>query len=43
MTGTVDRRIGNREVLVLLEVPDYYPRRLVEACCDLAAAYPKGG
>ncbi|MFJ2474188.1 replication initiator protein RepSA [Streptomyces sp. NPDC087659] len=38
-TGTVDRRIGNREVLVLLEVPDH-PRRLIEACFDLDAAYP---
>ncbi|MFE3655925.1 replication initiator protein RepSA [Streptomyces sp. NPDC059165] len=39
-TGTVDRRIGNREVLVLLEVPDH-PRRLIEACFDLDAAYPE--
>ncbi|MEV4919017.1 replication initiator protein RepSA [Streptomyces tirandamycinicus] len=38
-TGTVDRRIGNREALVLLEVPDH-PRRLIEACFDLDAAYP---
>ncbi|MYW63894.1 replication initiation protein [Streptomyces sp. SID8379] len=38
-TGTVDRRIGNREALVLLDVPDH-PRRLIEACLDLHAAYP---
>ena len=38
-TGTVDRRVGNREVLDLLEVPDH-PRRLIEACFDLDALYP---
>ncbi|MGW2558150.1 replication initiator protein RepSA [Streptomyces sp. NPDC001514] len=38
-TGTVDRRVGNREALVLLDVPDH-PRRLIEACFDLDAAYP---
>ncbi|MFE9553671.1 replication initiator protein RepSA [Streptomyces sp. NPDC006703] len=38
-TGTVDRRIGNREALVLLGVPDH-PRRLIEACMDLHDAYP---
>ncbi|MER5463452.1 replication initiator protein RepSA [Streptomyces sp. NPDC002668] len=38
-TGTIDRRVGNREVLVLLDVPDH-PRRLIEACFDLDALYP---
>ncbi|MFE2017710.1 replication initiator protein RepSA [Streptomyces sp. NPDC059499] len=38
-TGTIDRRVGNREALVLLEVPDH-PRRLIEACFDLDALYP---
>ncbi|MDI3387046.1 replication initiator protein RepSA [Streptomyces sp. B-S-A8] len=38
-TGTVDRRIGNKEALVLLEVPDH-PRRLIEACLGLHATYP---
>ncbi|WP_406270388.1 replication initiation protein [Streptomyces sp. NBC_00191] len=38
-TGTVDRRVGNREVLELLDVPDH-PRRLIEACFDLDALYP---
>ncbi|MEU0003906.1 replication initiator protein RepSA [Streptomyces sp. NPDC006314] len=38
-TGTVDRRIGNKEALVLLGVPDH-PRRLIEACLDLHALYP---
>uniref|UniRef100_A0AAU1IAZ6 Replication initiation protein n=1 Tax=Streptomyces sp. NBC_00180 TaxID=2903632 RepID=A0AAU1IAZ6_9ACTN len=38
-TGTVDRRIGNREAAILLGLPDH-PRRLVEACFDLDAAYP---
>ncbi|WP_435877765.1 replication initiator protein RepSA [Streptomyces kurssanovii] len=38
-TGSLDRRIGNREVLDLLDVPDY-PRRLIEACLDLAPLYP---
>ncbi|WAU79674.1 replication initiation protein [Streptomyces sp. Qhu-G9] len=39
-TGTVDRRIGNKEALVLLGVPDH-PRRLIEACLDLHALYPE--
>jgi hypothetical protein len=38
-TGTVDRRIGNKEALVLLGVPDH-PARLIEACLDLHALYP---
>ncbi|MEU1406937.1 replication initiator protein RepSA [Streptomyces sp. NPDC005728] len=38
-TGTVDRRIGNREALDLLGVPDH-PRRLIEACLDLHPLYP---
>ncbi|MGF0171586.1 replication initiator protein RepSA [Streptomyces sp. Marseille-Q5077] len=38
-TGTVDRRIGNREAAILLDLPDH-PRRLIEACFDLNAAYP---
>ncbi|MEU1600416.1 replication initiator protein RepSA [Streptomyces sp. NPDC005708] len=38
-TGTVDRRIGNREALTLLDVPDH-PRRLIEACLDLHPLYP---
>ncbi|MFF9039558.1 replication initiator protein RepSA [Streptomyces sp. NPDC014892] len=38
-TGTVDRRIGNKEALVLLDVPDH-PRRLIEACLDLHPLYP---
>ncbi|MFJ1999143.1 replication initiator protein RepSA [Streptomyces chartreusis] len=38
-TGTVDRRIGNREAITLLGLPDH-PRRLIEACFDLDAAYP---
>ncbi|MGW0761955.1 replication initiator protein RepSA [Streptomyces sp. NPDC002814] len=38
-TGTVDRRVGNKEALVLLGVPDH-PRRLIEACLDLHALYP---
>ncbi|MET4640998.1 hypothetical protein ABID95_000698 [Streptomyces atratus] len=38
-TGSLDRRIGNREVLDLLNVPDH-PRRLIEACLDLAPLYP---
>ncbi|WTP58899.1 replication initiation protein [Streptomyces phaeochromogenes] len=39
-TGTVDRRVGNKEALVLLGVPDH-PRRLIEACLDLHALYPE--
>ncbi|ARX83583.1 replication initiator family protein [Streptomyces alboflavus] len=38
-TGTVDRRVGNKEALVVLGVPDH-PRRLIEACLDLHTAYP---
>nr|WP_189491397.1 replication initiator protein RepSA [Streptomyces sp. San01] len=38
-TGTVDRRVGNKEALVLLGVPEH-PRRLIEACLDLHYAYP---
>lgn len=38
-TGSLDRRIGNREVLDLLNVPDH-PRRLIEACLDLDPLYP---
>ncbi|MFE7050666.1 replication initiator protein RepSA [Streptomyces californicus] len=39
-TGTVDHRIGNKEALVLLDVPEH-PRRLIEACLDLHHAYPE--
>ncbi|MFF5365649.1 replication initiator [Streptomyces sp. NPDC013187] len=38
-TGTVDRRIGNKEALVLVGVPDH-PARLIEACLDLHPLYP---
>ncbi|MFC4503213.1 MULTISPECIES: replication initiator protein RepSA [Streptomyces] len=38
-TGTVDRRIGNKEALVLLDVPEH-PSRLISACLDLHALYP---
>ncbi|MFF2201162.1 replication initiator protein RepSA [Streptomyces sp. NPDC058145] len=38
-TGTVDRRIGNEEALVLLDVPDH-PARLIAACLDLHPLYP---
>ncbi|WP_308188028.1 replication initiator protein RepSA [Streptomyces parvulus] len=38
-TGTVDRRIGNKEALVLLGVADH-PARLIAACLDLHALYP---
>ncbi|GAA2432483.1 replication initiator protein RepSA [Streptomyces lavendulocolor] len=38
-TGSLDRRIGNREAIVLLRVPDH-TRRLVEACFDLDPLYP---
>ncbi|MFE5832756.1 replication initiator protein RepSA [Streptomyces sp. NPDC056508] len=38
-TGSLDRRIGNRQVLDLLDVADH-PRRLIEACLDLAPLYP---
>ncbi|MFE7069514.1 replication initiator protein RepSA [Streptomyces sp. NPDC057620] len=39
-TGTVDRRIGNKEALALLGVPDH-PARLIAACLDLHALYPE--
>ncbi|WP_418957566.1 replication initiator protein RepSA [Streptomyces tritici] len=39
-TGSLDRRIGNREALILLGVPDH-TRRLVEACFDLNDLYPE--
>ncbi|UQI48705.1 replication initiation protein [Streptomyces sp. HU2014] len=38
-TGTLDRRIGNMEVLPLLGVPEH-TRRLIQACKDLDEAYP---
>lgn len=38
-TGTVDRRIGNKEALALLGVPDH-PARLIAACLDLHLLYP---
>ncbi|RPK47862.1 hypothetical protein EES37_09660 [Streptomyces sp. ADI91-18] len=38
-TGALDRRIGNREALVLLDVPDH-TARLIAACLDLDAIYP---
>ncbi|MFF9910666.1 replication initiator protein RepSA [Streptomyces sp. NPDC013457] len=38
-TGAVDRQVGNKEALILLDVPDH-PRRLMEACMDLDPAYP---
>ncbi|WP_449350902.1 replication initiator protein RepSA [Streptomyces shaanxiensis] len=38
-TGTVDRRIGNKEALVLLDVPEH-PARMIAACLDLHALYP---
>ncbi|MFJ7259639.1 replication initiator protein RepSA [Streptomyces globosus] len=39
-TGTLDRRIGNREALVLLDVPDH-TARLIGACLDLDPLYPE--
>ncbi len=39
-TGTLDRRIGNREALVLLDVPEH-TARLVGACLDLDPLYPE--
>ncbi|MFE1990007.1 replication initiator [Streptomyces parvulus] len=38
-TGTVDRRIGSKDALALLGVPDH-PARLIAACLDLHALYP---
>ncbi|MEV8404370.1 replication initiator protein RepSA [Streptomyces niveus] len=38
-TGTVDRRVGNREALILLDIPDH-TRRLIEACFNLNPLYP---
>ncbi|MGC4999126.1 replication initiator protein RepSA [Streptomyces sp. DT195] len=39
-TGTVDRRIGNKEALDLLDVPEH-PARLIAACLDLHPLYPE--
>jgi hypothetical protein len=39
-TGTVDRRIGNKEALVLLDIPEH-PARLIATCLDLHALYPE--
>ncbi|MFF5448945.1 replication initiator protein RepSA [Streptomyces sp. NPDC012888] len=39
-TGTLDRRVGNREALVLLDVPEH-AARLVGACLDLDPLYPE--
>ncbi|MGW6574249.1 replication initiator protein RepSA [Streptomyces sp. NPDC054945] len=38
-TGTLDRRIGNREALVFLDVPAH-TARLIGACLDLDRLYP---
>lgn len=38
-TGTVDRRVGNREALDLFDLPTH-TRRLIEACFDLDPDYP---
>ncbi|MET8577217.1 replication initiator protein RepSA [Streptomyces sp. NPDC005012] len=38
-TGTVDRRIGNKEVLEQLGIADH-PARLISACIDLHPLYP---
>ncbi|GHF93224.1 replication initiator protein RepSA [Streptomyces filamentosus] len=38
-TGSLDRRVGNREALALLGIPDH-TRHLVEACFDLDPLYP---
>ncbi|MFJ5213675.1 replication initiator protein RepSA [Streptomyces sp. NPDC088354] len=38
-TGTVDRRVGNREALDLFDLPAH-TRRLIEACFDLDPHYP---
>ncbi|MFI6729976.1 replication initiator protein RepSA [Streptomyces atratus] len=38
-TGSLDRRVGNREALLLLGVPEH-TRRLVEACFNLDPLYP---
>ncbi|WP_432752706.1 replication initiator protein RepSA [Streptomyces sp. JL2001] len=38
-TGSVDHRVGNKEALILLDIPEH-PRRLMEACMDLDRAYP---
>ncbi|MGA5323514.1 replication initiator protein RepSA [Streptomyces seoulensis] len=38
-TGTVDRRIGNKDALALLDVPEH-PARLIAACLDLHPLYP---
>lgn len=39
-TGTVDRRVGNREALDLFDLPAH-TRRLIEACFDLDPHYPE--
>ncbi|MGW6705645.1 replication initiator protein RepSA [Streptomyces sp. NPDC054956] len=39
-TGTLDRRIGNQEALILLDVPDH-TARLIRACLDLDPVYPE--
>ncbi|AJE84008.1 replication initiation protein [Streptomyces albus] len=39
-TGTVDRRIGSKDALVLLGVPEH-PARLIGACLDLHPLYPE--
>ncbi|MFJ7154477.1 replication initiator protein RepSA [Streptomyces sp. NPDC101118] len=39
-TGTLDRRIGNREALAILGVPEH-TSRLIEACLDLDPLYPE--
>ncbi|MFI8276476.1 replication initiator protein RepSA [Streptomyces sp. NPDC085929] len=39
-TGTLDRRVGNREALALLDVPDH-TARLIAACLDLDPLYPE--
>ncbi|WP_031026103.1 replication initiator protein RepSA [Streptomyces albus] len=38
-TGTVDRRIGNKEALSLLDIPEH-TARLIAACLDLHHVYP---
>ncbi|MHC3424575.1 replication initiator protein RepSA [Streptomyces sp. DT18] len=38
-TGTVDRRIGSKDALDLLGVPEH-PARLIAACLDLHPLYP---
>lgn len=38
-TGTVDHRIGSKEAIALLDLPEH-PARLIAACLDLHPAYP---